>query len=107
MFGVTKSALAHRVYKLGLKGKCLSDDGIIFFNLKQVGKIVDCYKIKFENHPRKLDIIEMYQKGYKGRAIASILRMSVKLSYDCIREYNKTGLVTVESIINSKKYINI
>jgi hypothetical protein len=103
--GVTKSGLQHRVHRLGLKGKCLSNDSTVYFNINQVKKIIDCYTIKLENHPRKLDIIELYQNGYKGRVIASVLRMSVKLSYDCIREYNDTGCIVIESMINAKKFI--
>lgn len=101
-FGVTKGALAHSVYRLGIKGRTLSDDGTLYFTLKQVAKITDCYSVKAENHPRKLDIIELYHKGYKGRTIAEVLKMSVKLSYDCIREYNQTGFIVVESRLNSK-----
>jgi len=99
-YGVTKSSLQHRVHRLGLKGKTLSDDGTVFFTSKQVEKIVDCYKIISVNHPRKIDIIELYQAGRKGRTISSILRMSVKSAYDCIREYNNTGCVIVESKLN-------
>ena len=106
MTGVTKSGLQHRVHRLGLKGRTLSDDGTVFFTAKQVSKIIDCYKIQSENNPRKIDIIELYQQGKKGRAIASILRMSVKASYDCIREYNQTGCVIVESVINARKYVH-
>src|SRR6478735_6166765 len=103
-FGVTKSGLQHRVHRLGLKGRTLSDDGTIYFTQKQVDKIVDCYKITFENHPRKLDVIELYQSGKKGRDIAIILRMRNVLTYNCIRDYNETGCVTVESKINKLKY---
>lgn len=103
IFGVTKGALAHRVHRLGIKGRTLSDDGTIFFTVKQVAKITACYSIKAENHPRKLDVIELYHKGYKGRVIAEVLKMSAKLSYDCIREYRQTGCVIVESKLNSKR----
>ena len=105
MVGVTKSGLQHRVHRLGLKGKTLSDDGTIFFNVNQVKKIIDCYKITSVNHPRKIGVIELYQAGRKGHAIASILRMSIKSSYDCIREYNNTGYIIVESIINNKRHM--
>jgi len=99
-YGVTKSAIQHRVHKLGLIGKVLSDDGTIFFTSKQVEKIVDCYTSTKENHPRKIWVIELYQAGRKGRSIASMLKMSTKLTYDCIRDYNKDGCVVVESKLN-------
>jgi hypothetical protein len=101
-FGVTKSGLQHRVHRLGLKGRTLSGDGTIYFTQKQVEKIVDCYQIRGINHPRKLDVIELYQAGRKGRDIAVILRMSVKASYDCIREYNNNGHIIVESKLNNR-----
>ena len=106
MTGVTKSGLQHRVHRLGLKGRTLSDDGTVFFTARQVSKIIACYKIRPENNPRKIDIIELYQQGKKGRAIASILRISVKASYDCIREYNQTGYIIVESLINNRTYVH-
>jgi hypothetical protein len=106
MTGVTKSGLQHRVHRLGLKGRTLSDDGTVFFTARQVSKIIACYKIRSENNPRKIDIIELYQQGKKGRAIASILRISVKASYDCIREYNQTGYIIVESLINNRTYVH-
>ena len=106
MTGVTKNGLQHRVHRLGLKGRTLSDDGTVFFTARQVSKIIACYKIRSENNPRKIDIIELYQQGKKGRAIASILRISVKASYDCIREYNQTGYIIVESLINNRTYVH-
>lgn len=99
-YGVSKSALQHRVNRLKIKGKVLGDDGTIFFTSKQLEKIVDCYTSTKENHPRKIWIIELYQAGRKGRLIASMLKMSTKLTYDCIRDYNQNGCVVVESKLN-------
>jgi len=99
-YGVSKSAIQHRVHRLGLRGRILTDDGTIFFTSKQVEKIVDCYTLTKENHPRKIQIIELYQADRIGRTIASILKISTKLTYDCIREYNNTGCVIVESKIS-------
>ena len=96
-YGVSKSAIQHRVHRLGLKGRALADDGTIFFTNKQVEKITDCYTLTKENHPRKIQIIELYQAGRIGRNIASMLKISTKLTYDCIREYNNDGCIIVES----------
>lgn len=96
-FGVTKSALTHRVHKLNLKGRTLGKDSTVYFSLWQVKKMTAYLTLKCKNHPRKIDIIELYQKGYKGRVISEVLKISVKLTYDCIREYNLTGCIVVES----------
>jgi transposase len=99
-YGVSKSALQHRVHRLKLKGRTLGDDGTIYFSHKQVEKIIDCYRISSVNHLRNIYVIELYQQGRNGRAIASILKMSTKTTYDCIKEYNKTGCITIESKLN-------
>jgi DNA invertase Pin-like site-specific DNA recombinase len=96
-FGITKSALTHRVQKLKLKGRTLGKDSTVYFSVWQVKKMVQYLPLNCKNHPRKIDIIELYESGQKGRTIAEYLKISVKLTYDCIREYNLTGCIVVES----------
>lgn len=100
-FGVSKSALTHRVQKLKLKGQTLGIDSTVYFALWQVKKMVQYLELNAANHPRKIDIIELYQHGHKGLKIASVLKISVKLTYDCIKEYNNTGCITVESKLSN------
>lgn len=43
----------------------------------------------------------MYEKGMTGSTISKKLNISIKLTYDCIKEYNLTGYLIVESKLNN------
>ena len=98
--GVTVHALNKRAIKLGLKGKCLGRDSTKYYTKFQIERIVSAHPIRYKNHWRKLDIIEMYMQNKTGREISEIMNISVKLTYDCIREFNETGCIVVESKIS-------
>jgi hypothetical protein len=100
-YNIKVSILTKRVYKLGIKGKVLSTDATIFFSEGQIMRILMSERMPFKNHPRKIQIIELYKKGVVGRLVAETLKISTKLTYDCIREYNKDGFIIVESKINN------
>jgi hypothetical protein len=99
-YGIKKTILYKRVFNLGIKGSRIGRDGIAYFNQNEVYKILDHKPINYKIHSRKIQIIELYQSGIIGRNIAEILRISTKLTYDCIREYNETNCIIVESKIN-------
>lgn len=98
--GDTVYALNKRAIKLNIKGRCIGHDSTKYYTLKQIEKIVSASKRTCKNHSRKIDIVELYLQGLNGRKIAAFLRISVKLAYDCLAEFNKTGCVTVESKIS-------
>jgi len=101
-YGITKSALTHRVQNLNIKGKRLGTDGTVYFNINQVKKIINYLDFKNkENHPRKIKIVDLYEKGMTGNSISKKLKISIKLAYDCIKEYNLTGCIVVESKLNN------
>ena len=97
---VSTGALTKRAHKLGIVGKRIGNDGSMYFTEKQITKILNFKKVDFKNHSRKIQIIEMYIDGHSGRKIAEALGISVKLSYLCIKEYNQTEHIIVESKIN-------
>ena len=95
--GISISILNKRGWKLGLKGKCLGKGSTMYYTAAQINKILNYIKSR---DSYKITIIELYQSNQTGRNIAKYMKMSVKTVYDCIREYNETGCVTVESKIN-------
>jgi hypothetical protein len=99
-YGIKKTILYKRVSYLGMNKNHRGRNGIAFFDQNQVYKILDHKPINYKIHSRKIQIIELYQSGLIGRKISEILRISTKLSYDCIREYNETNCIIVESKIN-------
>ena len=101
-YKISKSALTHRVQRLNIKGKRLDNDSTVYFNIDQVKKIINYLDFKNkENHPRKIKIVDMYEKGMTGNTISKKLNISIKLTYDCIKEYNLSGYLIVESKLNN------
>jgi hypothetical protein len=99
-YGIKKTILYKRVSHLGLNKNHRGKNGIAFFSQDDVYKILDKKTINYKLHSRKIQIIELYQSGIIGRNIANMLRISTKLTYDCIREYNETNCIIVESKMN-------
>lgn len=97
---VSVRALTKRAHKLGIVGKRIGSDGSMYFTEKQINKILNLKRVDFKNHSRKITIVEMYQDGLKGRKIAEALGISTKLTYICLKEYNYTGHIIVQSKIN-------
>lgn len=97
---VSVRALTKRAHKLGIVGRRIGNDGSMYFTEKQINKILNLKRIDFKNHSRKITIIEMYHEGHKGRKIAEVLGISTKLTYICLKEYNQTGHIIVQSKIN-------
>lgn len=100
-YNISKSALTHRTHNLNIKGKFVGK--VKYFTMAQVDRILRHSPTQFNLHERKIVIIEFYNRGMIGREIASILGISVKMTYDAIREYNETGCVVVQSSINTRK----
>jgi len=98
--GISISILNKRGWKLGLKGKCLGKGSTMYYTKTQINKMLAYVKTPKSIDSCKITIIELYQKNQIGRDIAKYMKISVKTTYDCIREYNETGCVTVESKIN-------
>lgn len=98
--GVSVYALNRRAIKLNIKGKCTGNDSTRYYTRFQIERIVAAHPITYANHWRKIDIIEMYLRDKTGREISEIMNISVKLTYDCIREFNETGCIIVESKIS-------
>ena len=61
-------------------------------------------KMKKDNHPRKLAIIEFYLKRGSGRKVSDMLHISRHFVNAAIREYNETGTITVSSRLNNEEY---
>lgn len=95
--GSTIHSLNRRALKLGLKGRCLGNDSTKYYTRFQINRIVQAAPITYKNHWRKIDIIEMYNQGFSGHDISKIMNISIKLAYDCIREFNETECIIVES----------
>lgn len=98
--GLNTQLLNKRVRKLGLKRGRIGANGRRYYTEEEVKKILAYIKPPKKVSSAKITIIELYQSGMTGRDIAKNMKLSIKLSYDCIREYNDTGCVIVESKLN-------
>jgi hypothetical protein len=97
---VSTLALSKRTHKLGIIGKRIGPDGSLYFTEKQINKILAFKREDFKNHSRKITIVEMYHDGHKGKRIAAALGISLKLTYLCLKEYNQTEHIVVQSKMN-------
>jgi len=95
--GVSVHALNKRAIKLNIKGRCTGSNSTRYYTKNQIDTIVSAQPIGFKNHWRKISIIEMYLENITGHEISKSMNISIKLAYDCIREFNKTGCIIVES----------
>lgn len=98
--GLSIKLLNKRSWKLGLKGKCLGNDGTRFYTEEQINKILTYKKQPKKVSSTKINIIELFQKGMTGKEIAKNMKLSTILAYSCIKEYNTTGFIIVESKLN-------
>jgi len=97
-YNIPVRILNKRVHNLKIKGVFIGQ--VKYFTKYDVSKILDHHPTHFKYHERKIRIAEYLISGYNGRTIAKILGISVKLCYDCVKEFNSTGCVTVESKLN-------
>jgi hypothetical protein len=96
---VPKSTLSKHVSKNKIKGRQIGL--LIYFTESQIFQIISGIRPKnTKSHSRKIQVIELYLMGVTGRDIAKALAMSTKLTHDCIREFNESECIVVESKMN-------
>jgi transposase len=103
--GVDIKILRKRVHRLKIKSLKNGANNIKYYTEPQIKSILNYLKSPKRMSSVKVTIIEMYQTGRKGRDIARDMKLSTKLAYDCIREYDDTGCVVVESKMNYLKIL--
>lgn len=65
-----------------------------------VSRILSADRFIMENHSRKIEIIEMHNRGISARKICAIMSLCKKRTLKVIKYYKETGCVTVESKLN-------
>lgn len=107
-YSIGISVLTRRVHLLKIKG--LFKGRTITFSSKQTRQLLDYdptahfKRMSNINHPRKLAIIEFYEKRKSGRKVAEFMNISRYIVDSAIKEYNTTGFITVESRLNKEEY---
>lgn len=100
-YEIPENTLSRRVFKLKIKGTFVGAKK--YFDQAQIKKMLKETQVNLKNHHRKITVIEYFNKGFSGREIAEILGMSVALAYQCIKEYQLTECIVVESKINYRR----
>jgi len=100
-YGIKKSILTKRVFKLKIKGKVLGKDASKYYTRVQVEKIIMNIPRNYRTSSRNINIIEIYKKGFAKKDIAKLLSMSERIVYEVTKEFDNFQTVTVESKINA------
>ena len=101
-YGISSTTLSKRVFALKIKGENVGKKK--YFTQQDIDKILRCKPTNYTTHARKITIIEIFQNGVKGYEIAEALGISSRSTYECIKEYQLTGCVIVESKMNVGKF---
>jgi DNA-binding Lrp family transcriptional regulator len=107
-YNIKVTILTRRVHLLKIRG--VFKGRTITFNKKQIKQLLDYdptahfKRMSNVNHPRKLAIIEFYEKRKSGRKVAEFMNISRYIVDAAIKEYNTTGFITVESRLNKEEY---
>lgn len=96
--------LNRAVYELKIKGIYIGKEKM--FNEQEVEQIIH-YRRRISSkyklyHPRKIKIIQAYFKYGSGTKVAKILNIDRSSVNRAIKEYNNTGEIIVESILNNE-----
>lgn len=98
---ISVSTLSTRASRLKIKG-AFSLKKEILFNKLQGEKMINFNDYETKNHPKKIDIVEMFVSRYGIKNIIKRLKISEETIRIYTKEYRETGFLIVESKINLK-----